>query len=216
MKKYLLVIIAGAMLAAGCKSKNDPKPASSNSYFPVTSGSTWNYDDKVGNAASSTLIITMTGQTATINSKKYYTATSTSSATNTTTTGYYYATDHSFAIRATNAKAAVTIELQLGNDSLAVGTTWTTTPTDNGTISGFAARTINTVKEKGITKVVNGKTYTDVLHTQVDLQYNLGLGFTSTAIYDFYLAKGVGMIETDTSVNGASYETETLTSYTIK
>jgi hypothetical protein len=215
MKKYLVVIIACAVLAAGCKSKSDPKPASSNSYFPVTSGSTWNYDDKVGTNASTTLIITMTGQTATINSKKYYTATSTSSASG-TTTGYYYATGHSFAIRATNASAAVTIELQLGNDSLAVGSTWTTTPTDNGTVSGFAARTINTIKEKGITKVVNGKTYTDVIHTQVDLQYNLGLAFNSTAVYDFYLAKGVGMIETDTSVNGIAYETEILTGYTIK
>ena len=104
----------------------------------------------------------------------------------------------------------------MGNDSKAVGDTWTTTPTDNGTISGFPARTVNTIKEKGITKVVNGKTFTDVIHTQVDLQYNLGSGFTSTALYDFYLAKGVGMIETDTSVSGNIYEKETITDYSIK
>lgn len=214
MKKYMLLFAAAAVLMAGCKSKkNDPKPGS-DSYFPVSSGSTWSYKDVVGDA-NNTLTITMTGATSVFNSKTYYTASSVSSAHG-TSTGYYYAADNAYAIRATNVSAGITIELQMGNDSKAVGDTWTTTPTDNGTISGFPARTVNTIKEKGITKVVNGKTFTDVIHTQVDLQYNLGSGFTSTALYDFYLAKGVGMIETDTSVSGNIYEKETITDYSIK
>lgn len=214
MKKYLLAIITGAVLMAGCKSKNDPKPASSDSYFPVTSGSTWSYNDVV-NGANNTLTIKMTGATSVFNNKTYYQATSTSSA-NGTTIGYYYAANNTFAIRATNTAAAITIELQLGNDAQAVGYSWTTTPTDNGTVSGFPARTINTIKEVNITKAVNGKTFTNVIHTQVNLQYNLGSGYQSTALYDFYLAKGVGMIETDTSIGGAAYEKETITDYTIK
>jgi hypothetical protein len=215
MKKYLFVIIIGAALATGCKSKNDPKPASSDSYFPVTSGSSWSYNDVVNGGTVNTLIVSMTGASSVINNKTYFTASSVSSV-NGSTTGYYYSANHSFAIRATNAAAAVTIELQLGNDSLAVGSTWTTTPTDNGTVSSFPAKTINTIKEKGITKVVNGKTFTDVIHTQVDLQYNFGGGFQSTAVYDFYLAKGVGMIETDSSVGDNRHEVETITGYTIK
>jgi hypothetical protein len=213
MKKYMLLFAAGAVLMAGCKSKNDPKPGS-DSYFPVSSGSTWSYKDVVGDA-NNTLTITMTGATSVFNTKTYYTASSVSSAHG-TSTGYYYAADNAYAIRATNVSAGITIELQMGNDAKDVGYTWTTTPTDNGIISGFPARTVNTIKEKGISKVVNGKTFTDVIHTQVDLQYNLGSGFTSTALYDFYLAKGVGMIETDTSVGGNAYEVETITSYTIK
>ena len=56
---------------------------------------------------------------------------SSNSSTRGTTTGYYYSANHVYAIRATNAAAAVTIELQLGDDSKAVGDTWTTTPTDS-------------------------------------------------------------------------------------
>ncbi len=214
MRKYIFVIAIGAVLMAGCKSKNDPKPGS-DSYFPVTSGSTWTYNDAVVGGSTGTLAITMTGATSVINNKTYYVASSNSS-TRGTTTGYYYSANHVYAVRATNAAAAVTIELQLGDDSKAVGDTWTTTPTDNGTVSGFPARMVSTVKEVNVSKVVNGKTFNNVIHTQVDLQYNLGSGFQSTSVYDIYLAKGVGMIENDTSIGGAAYETETLTSYTVK
>ena len=75
---------------------------------------------------------------------------------------------------------------------------------------------VNTIKEKNTTKVVNGKTFTNVIHTQVDLQYDLGGGFQSVAVYDIYLAKGVGMIESDTSIQGSPYDVSTLTSYSIK
>ncbi|HEY4197855.1 MAG TPA: hypothetical protein VGM63_20080 [Mucilaginibacter sp.] len=214
MRKYLFVIAVGAVLMAGCKSKNDPTPASSNSYFPVTSGSTWTYNDVAG-GNTNTLTITMTGATSVINGKTYYVASSNSSVRG-TSTGDYYAANHDYAIRATNAAAGVTVELQLGDDSKAVGYSWTTSPTDNGTVSGFPARTVNTVKEVNVTKTVNGKSFTNVIHTQVALQYDLGSGFQNTAVYDIYLAKGVGMIELDTSINGSASETETITSYTVK
>ena len=203
------------MLIAGCSKKNNPGPsASSNSYLPVSSGSTWTYNDVVGGNASQ-LTITMTGATSTIAGKTYYAGTSASS-TRGTSTGYFYAANHSYSFRATSATAGITIELQMGNDEQNVGYTWTTTPTDNGTINGVSAKTVNTIKEKNITKVVNGKTFNNVIHTQVDLQYDLGTGFQSVAVYDIYLAKGVGMIENDTSISGSPYEVETITGYTIK
>ena len=212
--KLLMLIIGGAMLAAGCsKSKNNPSPPS-DSYLPVTSGNTWTYNDVV-NGSTSQLTITMTGATTAFNGKSYYNSTSVST-TKGTSTGYFYAANHAFAVRATSAAAGLTIELQMGNDAQIAGYTWTTTPSDNGTINGVPAKTVNTIKEVNVTKVVNGKTFTNVIHTQVDLQYNLGTGFQSVAVYDFYLAKGVGMIETDTSVSGAPYELETITGYTVK
>jgi hypothetical protein len=212
MRKILVIIIGGAILAAGCsKSKNTPNP-SSDSYLPVTSGSTWTYNDVVGGNTSQ-LTLTMTGGTTIFNSKTYYVGTSNSSAKG-ASTGYFYATNHAYAMRA--AAAGITLELQMGNDAQNVGYTWTTTPSDNGTINGVSAKTVNTIKEKNITKVVNGKTFANVIHTQVDLQYDLGTGFQSVAVYDFYLAKGVGMIETDTSVSGTAYEVETITDYSVK
>ncbi|MDO3628507.1 hypothetical protein [Mucilaginibacter sp. BT774] len=214
-KIFAIMIIGGAILAAGCSKKNNPGPsASADSYLPVSSGSTWTYNDVVG-GNSSQLTITMTGATSIIGGKTYYAGTSVSPAKG-TSTGYFYASNHFYSFRATSAAAGITIELQMGNDEQNVGYSWTTSPTDNGTVAGVPAKTVNTIKEKGITKVVNGKTFNNVIHTQIDLQYDLGTGFQSVAVYDIYLAKGVGMIENDTSVSGSPYEVETITGYTVK
>ena len=203
------------MLIASCSKKNNPGPStSSDSYLPVSSGSQWTYNDVV-NGNASQLVVTMTGGTSLINGKTYYAGTSTSSAKG-TTTGYFYSANHAYSFRATSVTANVTLELQMGNDQQAVGYSWITTPTDNGTINGVSAQTVNTIKEKNITKVVNGKTFNNVLHTQVALQYDFGAGFQDVAVYDIYLAKGVGLIENDTSISGSPYEVETITGYTIK
>ncbi len=216
MKKILSTLILGsAMLIAGCSKKNNPGPsASADTYLPISSGSTWTYNDVV-NGNTSQLTITMTGGTSVINGKTYYAGTS-ASVTRGTSTGYFYSANHSYSFRASSATAGITIELQMGNDEQNVGYSWTTTPTDNGSVNGVPAKTVNTIKEKNITKTVNGKTFNSVIHTQVDLQYDLGAGYQSVATYDIYLAKGVGMIENDTSVSGSAYEVETITGYTIK
>ena len=214
MKKILSILLIGSAVLAGCSKKNTPGPSSSDSYLPVTSGSTWTYNDVVG-GSNSPLTVKMTGGTTTINGKTYYVSTS-SSILKGTTTGYYYVANHSYALRATAASVNITLEMQLGNDEQNAGYSWTTVPTDNGTVNGVSAKMINTIKEKNITKVVNGKTFTNVMHTQVDLQYDLGIGFQSIAVYDIYLAKGVGMIESDTSIQGSPYEVATITGYTIK
>jgi hypothetical protein len=157
----------------------------------------------------------MTGGTTAINGKTYYNATSVSSKSG-TSDGYFYAGNHAFSTRGSNAAAGLTIELQLGMDNQAAGYTWTTTPTDGGEINGYPAKTINTIKETNINKTVNGKQFSNVIHTQVDLQYNLGDGFESFAIYDIYLAKGVGMIEMDSQIYDTVVDVQTITDYTIK
>jgi len=217
MKKPLLIIITIAtILIAGCKkSNNNPAPASSDSYLPVTSGTTWTYLDDV-NGSSETNTTKMTGSTATFNGKTYY-GMSQVSPSRGTKTGYFYTANHSYALRASSTTInGLTIEIQLGNDQQAAGYIWTTTPTDNGVIQGVPARTVNTIKEKGISKKVSGNNYTNVIHTQVSLQYDLGAGYEEYALYDIYLAKGVGMIELDTAIPGGYVEKQTLTSYTIK
>jgi hypothetical protein len=216
MKKiFPILFLSVAMLIASCSKKNNPVPsASSDSYLPVSSGSQWTYNDVV-NGNTSQLTVTMTGGTTVIGGKTYYTGTSASSLKG-TSTGYFYSENHAYAMRAAGGTTGIILELQLGNDAQNAGYTWTTTPSDNGSINGVPAQTVNTIKEKNITKVVNGKTFNNVLHTQVSLQYDFGAGFQDVAVYDIYLAKGVGLIENDTSISGSPYEVETITSYTIK
>ncbi|MCO5950658.1 hypothetical protein [Mucilaginibacter flavidus] len=219
MKHTLFLIAVVAFFASGCiSSKNDPKPgdgaSTSDSYFPVTSGSTWTYKEEIAGATSST-VIKMTGNTKTFNGKSYYEATS-SSTVKGNTLGYFYTANHDFSILQTIPTYGINIEIHLGNDTKAAGYSWTTSPTADGYVNGFPAQMINTIKEKGITRVVNGKTFTNVMHTQADLQYDLGSGFMSYSVYDFYLAKGVGMIESDTGISGSIYDKETILSYNVK
>lgn len=219
MKHFLFLIAVAAFFASGCiSSKNDPKPgdgaSTSDSYFPVTTGSTWTYKEEIAGATSST-VIKMTGNTKTFNGKSYYEATS-SSTVKGNTLGYFYTANHDFAILQTIPNYGIDIEIHLGNDTKAAGYSWTTSPTADGYVNGFPAQMINTIKEKGISWVVNGKTFNNVMHTQVDLQYDLGSGFMSYSVYDFYLAKGVGMIESDTGISGSIYDKETILSYNVK
>jgi hypothetical protein len=219
MKRYLFLIGIIAFFATGCiSSKNDPKPgdgtASAGNYFPVSSGSTWTYNEELAGKTGTT-VQKMTGKTKTINGKNYFEATSASTVKG-NNTAYFYNANHVFTILQTIPQENITIEVTLGDDSKAAGYTWTTKPTTDGLVRGYPAQMINTINETGISRTVNGKTFTDVIHTQSDLQYDLGFGFTSYSLYDFYLAKGVGMIESDTSVQGTVYDKETITSYTVK
>ncbi|MGZ3752484.1 MAG: hypothetical protein ACXVB0_25075 [Mucilaginibacter sp.] len=217
MKQNFLIILAVVTLGfSSCKKSSGPKPSTSSpdTYLPVSSGSHWTYKDVV-NGTTFTSTITITGATTVFNGKTYYNISGTSTK-NGPSTGYFYTGNHSYVERAPLAAASTTVELQLGNDSQPAGYSWTTTPTDDGYINGVAAQTINTIMEKDITKTVNGKTFNNVIHTQLDLQYDFGAGFESIAVYDVYLAKGVGMIQIETSTSGTLYESETLTNYTIK
>jgi hypothetical protein len=217
MKKILLTVLSVTVIAfAGCKkdSSNKPSATTSNTYLPVTKGSTWTYND-VTAGKSDTRTITLTGATTQINGKTYDNITiNTVSSGN--TTGYLFASNHQYAMRVLGPQVAITLELQLGLDNQTAGYSWTTTPTDDGKVEGFPTRLVNTIKETGITKTVNGKSYSNVIHTQANLQYDFGTGYTTAGTYDYYLAKGVGLIELTLNMNGSNYETETLSSYSIK
>ncbi len=52
-------------------------------------------------------------------------------------------------------------------DNWDIGKTWTAPITDSGLLNGFPAQIIGKIVEKDITKVVDGKTYTNVIHTHL-------------------------------------------------
>jgi hypothetical protein len=209
----LLLLIAITFCFAGCKKDTNPIPAT-DEYLPLTNGSTWHYSYSTDAGNTDTLTLQMTGGTTLISGKTYYNISSIDNEGS--SMGYFYVGNHNYATRTTDNGTGSSIELQLLNDTASVGYTWITNPTANGQLGGDPVRTMNTIKEKNISRVINGKTFTHVIHTEVQLQYNFGNGFETSVIYDFYLAKGVGMIETDANTLGTFYETETLFDYTIK
>ena len=202
-------------MLAGCKKDSPVKPTegpTSDSYWPVTAGNSWTYRDVTGGGAG-TFTIKMTGETYTINNKTYYTSSSLQNGVN--VIAYIYEQDHVYALRDTLDNLSTSIELQLCDDAEPTGYTWTMQCTDDGTLSGVPVQSVNQIVSANDDMTVNGKTYHNVIHTQVKLQYDLGKGFETVAIYDFYLAKGVGMIEADTSSGTTLIESETLASYSV-
>jgi hypothetical protein len=218
MKRNLFLILAVLTLFyVSCK-KDAVKTgtlSSAESYMPVTSGSTWTYFDALQNGFD-TITVKMNTIQTTVNGKTYYTA-------NTTTTGqsevgaiYFYQHNHVYSTRSFNYYANQVLELELYNDTASVGYHWISSPSDNGTIDNVPVRTLTTLRNKGETKGFFGKTYTNVAHTEVDIQYNFGSGWETVYQYDYYFSKGVGILGFNLNALGGLVETEGIMSYNVK
>jgi hypothetical protein len=82
-------------------------------------------------------------------------------------------------------------------DDLKKGETWDATFTANGLNSIMAF----TVKETGITKEVDGKTYHDVIMLESESKINMNGNLISTQFFtQYYYAKSVGLIMTTSSM----------------
>ncbi|MBS1530428.1 MAG: hypothetical protein JSU01_08985 [Bacteroidetes bacterium] len=214
MTKCLMpVLFFGAFCFFGCKKDRAVTPSAGN-YLPVTGGSSWKYSYMSDGGTTDTLTLTMTGATTLINGKTYHNVTS--AYKQGTSQGYFYTGNHIYTTRSVAVGSNVAMEFQLLNDTASVGYQWISYPTDDGMLGGKPARTVNKIVEKNISRTINGKTFSNVSHTQVWLQYDLGSGFETTITYDFYLAKGIGLIENDSNTLDTFFETETLFDYTIK
>jgi len=229
LKKRLLILLPVIILFFGaCKKDEGPyaglvlvsgdNPVGNNfsdTYMPTSTGSSWTYITS-GLTTPETMETHITGVITNINGSDYFELKS-STPGKENIVQYYYVKDHVYKTQATSLLTALTIEFYYLNDDLPVGGEWTGVPTATGSINGVPARTLGKILEKDISKTVLGKTYTNVIHTQVTLQYNYGLGngFEDAATYDYYLAKGIGLIESDANASGVTASTK-LSSYTIK
>jgi hypothetical protein len=232
MNKNLLVFLCLLAIGyVGCKTTNPyipPPPAPADSFFPETYGSTWRYRDSIFGEPTDvapiygvmidTVSFTINGNTSDLNSLRCYDATEISRL-NGPGTAFYYVNGHVFALLESITPYGL-INLQVITENQPVGYTWTSSPicTPFG-ISLFhtdPVQTVNTIKETNISKVVDGKTYTNVTHTAINLQVNVNnFGFKNVANFDIYLAKGIGMIEKDAFVYGDVNSVETIIDYSI-
>ena len=217
MKRDLFIILAVVVVCGSCK-KSSPAPSTaSDSYFPLTTGSSWAYLDVEQGLNPDTATTQITGATTVFNNKTYYNA-ATSSKNKGLGTDYFYTGQHVYTIRSLNAYAGEIIELQLYCDTASVGISSYGVPTDSGDIEGLPVRTVNTIIAKDIPLLLNGVHYPNVVHSRVDFQYDYktGNGFETNFTYDFYLAKGIGMIAYDLNILGSTTEQEVLLKYSAK
>jgi hypothetical protein len=220
MRKSLSLLITLLALFCACKPdkadfpEEDTTKDKLQSYLPLSAGSTWRYRLESGDDVD-TVIHTMAGSVKDFNKKSYHLVNAQSDSNN-ISEGYYYNNDHLYSLREENPYIGSDIEMVYLNDIAAVGYTWSNPITDNGMLDSIPARMVGKIIEKNINKSVLGHFYSKVIHSKIELQYNTSGTFVTTATYDFYAAKGVGIIEIKTDFGGKEVATTQLLDHQIK
>jgi hypothetical protein len=161
----------------------------SNSYNPITVGTWWKWKD----SASGTFITdTVTNITKTISGILFNAV----KASNSTDTGWmaspspnYYSASKGVS---PNTGASYDLLIHFLNDTASVGYNW---QYNAGQGNGFTAYLKTTIMERNISMTVQGVTYNNVIHTHQDLSYDILGTIMSFGSYEYYVAKGIGIIK---------------------
>jgi len=179
-------------------------------YQPVTKDSYWKYASADLGSDPDTTTTIMLGTTATYDGKSFKVASNKFASETETGTINFYHSGYTYSVR--EISETDTSEILYLKADAAVGATWNADLYNPATDS----KGIGKIIEKGITKVVKGKTFNNVVHTRVELQVKESTGlFTTASTVDFYIAKDVGIIEEDVAIFGITGKTE-LFDYSIK
>ncbi|MBS1509977.1 MAG: hypothetical protein JST86_04000 [Bacteroidetes bacterium] len=202
MKKPFWTISSLIIAFSACKKSNSGTAETSPKYMSLAAGSTWTYEsNNAVTATTTTNTVTSTSRDSSINSKTYHVFTNSNGAAN----DYYNITGndyYTFKILspALGISAVETIYLK---ENAAVGTTWSQTV--NVTVTGFPTPVpvtfINTITETGISRTVNGQSYSDVIHITTGISVTgLPPGSISTDIQSYY-ARKFGLIESKNKIS---------------
>jgi hypothetical protein len=215
MKNAFLFVFALSFVSISCKKDSTPPTVTPvDKYMTFTTGSTWNFE-KVSNPSSATPVttnytITSSSRDTTINSKPYQVFTNSNGGPG----EYYYNSGNDYYTYRTLPSdfGNEYVEIIYLKDNAAVGTEWSQTYPI--TYSGVAiALTLNNkIEERGITKNVNGKDYTDVIRVSTNITATAPIPFTLTDEINYYYAPKYGSIKEenkiDVSVLGSSSKFE--------
>lgn len=224
----LLCVVICSYMIAGCQKEgsdetvtnrnNNNNNGGSGTYQPMTKNSFWKYKTTGFYTLANTT--TCNGQKRTVNGIEYTVFTSVNTG-QPAAEALFAIKDHNYYQSAQGvAPSGATFNLNYLylNDTASVGYTWQHIA---GQANGFTALTPGTIVEKGLSMTVEGKNYKDVIHTRIDLQYDMpGFGLLTFGTYDYYIAKNIGIIKGDVSMDpilaGGVTTTTNLVDYSIK
>jgi hypothetical protein len=207
VRPYLFLLVFATILSS-CQKQVDniDEPGehhgTSGTYQPVTANSYWIYRDS---ATGTTTTTTMTSETKNINGVPYVMI---SSITDTETdTGYFgrVGADYYTYQVVLGGTTSGTFLLHYLNDTAAVGSSWEYAA---GQANGLDAYVKTTVLGRKLSVTVNGKTFNNVIHTQLELSYDVLGGLTHAGTFDYFIAKDIGIVRIQAVVNflGISYD----------
>lgn len=196
MKKLIIASLFGSFGLFSCQKEGSTPVVPPANYMSFTANSTWNYES-TDNIAKDSVAYTLlsTNTDSTINGKVYHVFTKTNNPNQ-----YYNLTGNDYYTfqnlpATTGTKSLETVYLK---DNVAVNGTWQQSYTVSASGLPLTINLVNTIAEKNTTLVVNGVTYTDVIHVTTALSANVsGFPIPAGAIVtdiQTYFAKKVGMI----------------------
>jgi len=194
----LILILSTISLWSCQKEIDDTRKSSSgiilNTYLPLTSGTYW----KLKDSASGTIQTnTVTAVTKTINNIVFTAVANDQSAD----TAYmandgnnYYLYEN---VIAPNGNSAAVL-LHYLNDSASVRQNWQYAA---GSGNGYTINIKGEVIEKGVSINLNNKTYANVIHTRLHMSFDVLGTIVDVGYYDFYVAKGIGIVQVRTHLD---------------
>jgi hypothetical protein len=204
MKKLLAVLMVLSLFVVlpGCQKETsvengnniipnpNPNPGSnSNSYHPLTSGSFWKYKDSTTGGFTT---MTALNLTQTINNRLYTAIKTTNGAQLDTVYAAVVGPDYFYYFNLSSPGGApIDLLYHYLNDTASVGYEW---EYNAGTGNGFTAIVNTSIIEKGITVTINGQTYQNVIHSRMELNYDIMGMILPFGTYDYYVARGVGIV----------------------
>jgi hypothetical protein len=170
---------------------NGSGTGSNGAYFPLGSGSWWKYKDTASNGLSTETVI---NRIKTINNIVYTAMVGDNGVQK--DTGWVAAPQPNYYLSekgvSPNTGAVYDLTFHYLNDTASVGYNWRYTA---GQGNGFTSYIQTTIIERNITMTVAGKSFTNVIHTRLELSYDILGSVMDFMTYDYFVAKGVGIIK---------------------
>ncbi|RYG16861.1 MAG: hypothetical protein EOO07_12350 [Chitinophagaceae bacterium] len=203
MKKSHLAAFFACFLASSCSKSTEPTPTTPPpAYITTTAGSIWTYED-IDNStpgSSTTYTITSTNRADTvINGNPYHIYT----RSNTGSSEYHFKNgDSYFSFRSLPAAVGgANIESLYLKADAGVNTSWSEEILLNTPLGNVNVTMTYTLKERGISKTVNGINYSNVIHVTGALSAAPPFSTGLTSHIHWYYAPRYGLIQNDIKID---------------
>lgn len=205
-----LIMFGGCSKELSVEEKTGPVIVPDTTYQPLESGSSWVYQDS---STGTTTTLNATDSDTTIDGKSYTVFNSVASGQ--TADQYFNISFHDYYSIGVIGFGLPGVEFLYLNDTASAGYNWQVSA---GTFNGYPAQVQGQIIDTGLTVTIGANTFMHVIHSQISMEYNVGSGFqTPYAIYDFYAAKGVGIIKIEINIPSVPFQDAlTLVSYSIQ
>lgn len=192
------------------------KESSDTTYQPVSAGSYWRYKiiDGLGEKESISTT-TVSGNVSVEGRIRYYEVEGIEEGGDKNSITHFRRAKNIYSLRGPLPGIEDVVDIDYLHSYLPTEGSWEA----NFHANGVSGKLTGTILQKGQRRLVGALEFNNVIHTRVLLQYDLSGEIYTWATYDFYIAKGIGIIETHTQLDlfGLVAETRSeLIEYSIK